>query len=164
MHKRYFFNTRRPDGHDRENRVTDRPGGDSDGGPRIRTRHPTGATVRERHYPGPDCHPGSGEPPSVCALQVVEAMLCPCIRGDACVCRALAREFETRAHRACDERSNIDMKHRETHIVEKRSVSSSVNSDSRTDERQGERRKRLDRALDAALANTFPASDLIALV
>lgn len=115
-------------------------------------------------HPGPDCHPDSGEQPSACALRMVEAMLCPCIRGDACVCRALAREFENRAHRTRDERSKVEMKHRRTRIVDKPPVTPVVNPDNRTDERQDERRKRLDRALDAALADTFPASDPIALV
>lgn len=49
--------------------------------------------------PGADCRRGDGPGPSSCALRTVEAMLCPCIGGDACVCRALAREFEARARR-----------------------------------------------------------------
>lgn len=53
-------------------------------------------------HPDSQCRPGHGEEPSNCALRAVEAMLCPCIRGDACVCRALAREFEIRVRRACD--------------------------------------------------------------
>lgn len=115
-------------------------------------------------HPGRDCHPESGEEPSPCALRTVEAMLCPCIRGDACVCRALAREFEDHAHRTYEGRSRGDMKHREPGIMDKRPATSPVNPDSRKDERRDERRQRLDRALDVALADSFPASDPISLV
>lgn len=115
-------------------------------------------------HPGPDCHPDSGEEPSACALRMVEAMLCPCIRGDACVCRALAREFEEHAHRVHKGRRRVDMKHRQRRVVDKRPVAPLVNPDIRTEEWQDERRKRLDQALDVALADTFPASDPFALV
>lgn len=123
------------------------------------------AQLYERaNHPGPDCHPDSSVQPSACALRVVEAMLCPCIRGDACVCRALAREFEYSAHRTRAARRRVDMTHREIRTVDKPPVTPLVNPDQRVDERQDERRERLDRALDAALADTFPASDPIALV
>lgn len=51
-------------------------------------------------HPGPECTPGHSEDPPCCALRTVEEMLCPCIRGDRCVCHALARELEICARRA----------------------------------------------------------------
>jgi len=41
-----------------------------------------------------ECRTAADDEPPQWALQSVREMLCPCIRGDACVCRALAREFQ----------------------------------------------------------------------
>jgi len=46
------------------------------------------------------CCASAGDEPAPCALQTVEQMLCPCIRGDTCVCRALARDFQARVRAA----------------------------------------------------------------
>jgi len=44
----------------------------------------------------PQCRLGRAGATYDCARARVESMLCPCIRGDECVCRVLAEEFETR--------------------------------------------------------------------
>jgi len=58
---------------------------------------PLHALYARASQPEAQCRTGarSGEPPP-CALRRVEETLCPCIRGEACVCRALASELARR--------------------------------------------------------------------
>lgn len=91
-----------------------------------------------------------------CAHAAVHAMLCPCAWNEDCIVNAVKSEL------LCEERV---VGHAESeglkHALVSRVADATRGPGSRAERRQ--RNERLDQALDRALAETFPASDPVAL-
>ncbi len=89
-----------------------------------------------------------------CAHAVLRTLLCPCVWNEECVTGAIEQELvgaDTRPSPSCRQSGS------------RRDNAATAYFDAGPDAPQYARNDRLDRALDEALADTFPASDPIAL-
>lgn len=91
-----------------------------------------------------------------CAHAVLRTLMCPCAWNEECVTRAIEQELAgADAQQSPSGRQSGNLRGYATMAPEY--------FDAGPDAPQGDRNQRLDRALDEALADTFPASDPVAL-